>query len=249
MSFSKTDYLQLTILETECVYITSIGNIIAMIIFDRVSKTYRGRNLTKRVLEDVSFEVRPGEAVGLCGANGVGKSTLLRLIAGVEHASGGRVTRGMTVSWPIGYTSCFQSSLTGADNARFIARIYRQPIAPLLAFVEEFAQLGAYFHQPVKTYSAGMSARLAFAVSLAIDFDCYLIDEVTGAGDERFRERCHDALSHRRDTGTLVMVSHHAETLRQYCSRGAVLQDGRLRFYDTINEAIEVHHAAQRAAA
>jgi capsular polysaccharide transport system ATP-binding protein len=222
---------------------------LAMIAFDNVSKTYHGRNLTKRVLENVSFTVRPGDALGLCGANGAGKSTLLRLIAGVEHPSSGRVRRGMSVSWPIGYTRCFQGSLTGADNARFIARIYRQPIEPLLAFVEDFAELGAYFHQPVKTYSAGMSARLAFAVSLAIDFDCYLVDEVTGAGDERFRERCHAALSHRRATGTLVMVSHHAETLQRYCGRGAVLRDGQLRFYDTIDEAIEVHHHAQRAAA
>lgn len=220
-----------------------------MITFDHVSKTYHGRNLTKRVLEDVSFTVRPGEALGLCGANGAGKSTLLRLIAGVEHPSSGRVRRTMSVSWPIGYTSCFQGSLTGADNARFIARIYRQPIEPLLAFVEDFAQLGPYFHQPVKTYSAGMSARLAFGVSLAIDFDCYLVDEVTGAGDERFRERCHDALVHRRAAGTLIMVSHHDETLRNYCSRGAMLRDGELHFYDTIDEALEAHHAAQRAAA
>jgi capsular polysaccharide transport system ATP-binding protein len=218
-----------------------------MIDFDNVSKTYRGRNLTRCVLENVSFQIRPGEALGICGANGAGKSTLLRLIAGVEHASSGRVTRDMSVSWPIGYSSCFQGSLTGADNARFIARIYRQPIEPLLAFIEDFAQLGAYFHQPVKTYSAGMAARLAFAVSLAIDFDCYLIDEVTGAGDERFRQRCHDALSHRRATGALVMVSHHPDTLTAYCDRGAVLQDGQLRFYDTIGEAIEAHHAAQRA--
>jgi capsular polysaccharide transport system ATP-binding protein len=218
-----------------------------MIDFDNVSKTYRGRNLTRRVLENVSFQIRPGEALGICGANGAGKSTLLRLIAGVEHASSGRVTRDMSVSWPIGYSSCFQGSLTGADNARFIARIYRQPIEPLLAFLEDFAQLGPYFHQPVKTYSAGMAARLAFADSLAIDFDCYLIDEVTGAGDERFRQRCHDALSHRRATGALVMVSHHPDTLTAYCDRGAVLQDGQLRFYDTIGEAIEAHHAAQRA--
>jgi capsular polysaccharide transport system ATP-binding protein len=218
-----------------------------MIDFDNVSKTYRGRNLTRRVLENVSFQILPGEALGICGANGAGKSTLLRLIAGVEHASSGRVTRDMSVSWPIGYSSCFQGSLTGADNARFIARIYRQPIEPLLAFIEDFAQLGPYFHQPVKTYSAGMAARLAFAVSLAIDFDCYLIDEVTGAGDERFRQRCHDALSHRRATGALVMVSHHPDTLTAYCDRGAVLQDGQLRFYDTIGEAIEAHHAAQRA--
>jgi capsular polysaccharide transport system ATP-binding protein len=211
--------------------------------------TYHARNLTKRVLHDASFTIERGESLGLCGANGAGKSTLLRLIAGVERPTAGRIRRDLSVSWPIGYTSCFQSSLTGADNARFVARIYRQPIAPLLAFVEEFAQLGEYFRQPVKTYSAGMTARLAFAISLAIDFDCYLVDEVTGAGDERFRQRCHEALVQRRQAGTLVMVSHHPDTLRSYCTRGAVLRDGRLAFYDTIEEAIAVHGEQQLQAA
>lgn len=220
-----------------------------MITFDQVSKTYHGRKLTRQVLRDASFAIRPGQALGICGANGAGKSTLLRLIAGVEHPSSGIIRRGMTISWPIGYTHCFQGSLTGADNARFIARIYRQPVDRLLAFVEEFAELGEYFNQPVKTYSAGMAARLAFGVSLAIDFDCYLVDEVTGAGDQRFAERCHAALAHRRSTGTLVMVSHSPITLQQYCSTGAVLHEGRLTFYPTIDEAIEVHHAQQRLAA
>lgn len=219
-----------------------------MIEFDHVSKTYHGRRLHKRVLAPTSFVIEPGDALGLCGANGAGKSTMMRLIARVEHPTTGRVKRRMTVSWPIGYTSCFQSSLTGADNARFIARIYRQPAQPLLDFVEDFAQLGEYLHQPVKTYSAGMQARLAFGISLAIDFDCYLVDEVTGAGDERFQARCHEALAHRRDTGTLVMVSHSPEVMRQYCRRGAVLRDGALHFYDTIDEALSVHHAWQQAA-
>ncbi|MGC1301282.1 MAG: ABC transporter ATP-binding protein [Caulobacteraceae bacterium] len=217
-----------------------------MITFDNVSKTYHGRRLHKQVLQPTSFTIRPGDALGLCGANGAGKSTLLRLIAGVEYPTTGRVSRRMTVSWPIGYTSCFQSSLTGADNARFIARVYRQPAAPLLEFVERFAELGEYFHQPVKTYSSGMQARLAFGVSLAIDFDCHLVDEVTAAGDERFRARCREALTHRRATGTLVMVSHDAGALREYCTRGAVLYQGRLRFYDTLEEALKVHHWLQQ---
>lgn len=220
-----------------------------MICFNDVSMVYHGRNLRNPVLRKVSFAIRPGDAIGICGANGAGKSTLLRLISGVERPSAGRIERRMTVSWPIGYTSAFQASLTGADNARFIARIYRQPAEPLLAFVERFAELGPYFRQPIKTYSAGMQARLAFGISLAIDFDCYLIDEVTGAGDERFRERCHAALTHRRANGTLVMVSHNADTLRAYCSSGAVLKNGRLTFYDTIDEAIHVHHRQQVNAA
>ncbi len=207
-----------------------------MIRFKNVSMTYHARNLRKAVLRKAGFTISQGEAIGICGANGAGKSTLLRLIAGVEMPTAGRVDRRMSVSWPISYTSAFQASLTGADNARFITRIYRRPVEPMLDFVESFAQLGPYFRQPVKTYSAGMQARLAFAVSLAIDFECYLVGEVTGAGDERFRERCHVALTERRQRSTLIMVSHDPATLQTYCGRGAVLKDGRLTFYDTINE-------------
>ncbi|MDF0487759.1 ABC transporter ATP-binding protein [Sphingomonas sp. H39-1-10] len=220
-----------------------------MIRFKNVSMTYHARNLRKTVLKKTNFCIRPGESLGICGANGAGKSTLLRLIAGVEMPTAGRIDRRMTVSWPIGYTSAFQASLTGADNVRFIARIYRRKANPMLAFVEEFAQLGPYFRQPIKTYSAGMQARLAFAISLAINFDCYLVDEVTGAGDERFRERCHAELAQRRKDGTLIMVSHHPETLLAYCEKGAVLKDGRLVFFDTIHEALDVHHWYQRQAA
>ncbi|MBU3077158.1 ABC transporter ATP-binding protein [Sphingomonas quercus] len=216
-----------------------------MITFENVSKTYHIRRFSKQVLKDVSFRIAPGESVGICGGNGAGKSTLMRLIAGIETPTTGTVTRDMTTSWPIGYASCFQSSLTGADNCRFIARIYGMPIEPLLAYVEDFAQLGAYFYQPINTYSAGMTARLAFGVSLAIDFDCYLVDEVTSAGDARFRQRCQEELTRRRDNGTLVMISHDFGVLREYCSRGAVLFDGVLTFYDTIDEAVAVHEELQ----
>ena len=212
-----------------------------MIAFENVNKSYHIRKFMKHVLHDLSFEIPDASNLGICGANGAGKSTLMRLISGVEAPSSGRIARNLTCSWPIGYSSCFQSSLTGADNARFIARIYNQPIEPLLDYVEEFAQLGAYFHQPIYSYSAGMSARLAFGVSLAINFDCYLVDEVTGAGDDRFREKCSEALHRRRNSGTLIMISHDFSTLRAYCSTGAVLHRGRLTFYDTIDEAIDRH--------
>jgi capsular polysaccharide transport system ATP-binding protein len=221
----------------------------SMIAFDRVSKTYHIRKFEKQVFSNLSFEIGRGEGIGICGANGAGKSTLMRLISGVEKPTSGRIVRQMSTSWPIGYSSCFQPSLTGADNARFIARIYQKPEEELLDYVEEFAQLGGYLHQPVRTYSAGMQARLAFGVSLAIEFDCYLVDEVTAAGDERFRNRCHDALMHRRETGTLVMVSHDPYTLQQYCQRGAVLYAGNLTFYDTVAEACDVHHGLQMRAA
>jgi capsular polysaccharide transport system ATP-binding protein len=220
-----------------------------MIVFENVSKTYHIRKFHKQVFADLNFTIKPGDSIGICGANGAGKSTLMRMIAGVEFPTTGKITRTMTTSWPIGYGSCFQSSLTGADNARFIARIYNQPEEYVIDYVEDFAQLGPYLHQPVQTYSAGMGARLAFGISLAIDFDCYLVDEVTGAGDERFRARCEEALLHRRDNATLIMVSHDPGTLRQYCRQGAVVYGGTLVFFDTIDEANEVHHRLQMRAA
>jgi capsular polysaccharide transport system ATP-binding protein len=212
-----------------------------MIVFEGVSKKYRTRDGRRTVFEGVDLTLGRGEAIGICGHNGAGKSTLLQLIAGVESPTSGTIRRSMSVSWPIGYASAFQSSLTGADNVRFIARIYQRPIDETLAFVDDFAELGTYFAMPIRTYSAGMMARLAFAASLAVEFDCYLVDEVTAAGDARFRRRCHEALMQRRETGTLVMVSHDPATLREYCDLGAVVGDGGLSLFDTIDGAIERH--------
>ncbi|MET1756874.1 ABC transporter ATP-binding protein [Novosphingobium sp. RD2P27] len=216
-----------------------------MIRFDNVSKTYHLRNFQKLVFADLNFRIEKGQSIGICGANGAGKSTLMRLISGVEQPTTGKVTRTMSTSWPIGYSSCFQSSLTGADNARFISRIYNRDEQELIAFVEEFAQLGPYLHQPVHTYSAGMGARLAFGISIAVDFECYLVDEVTGAGDERFRAKSEEALISRRDRATLIMISHDPGALKAYCTTGAVLYAGSLVFFDSVEEACELHHWLQ----
>jgi capsular polysaccharide transport system ATP-binding protein len=216
-----------------------------MIRFENVSKTYHLRNFHKLVFADLNFMIEKGESIGICGANGAGKSTLMRLISGVEQPTTGKVTRTISTSWPIGYSSCFQSSLTGADNARFISRIYNRDEKEMLDFVEDFAQLGPYLYQPVHTYSAGMGARLAFGISIAIDFECYLVDEVTGAGDERFRAKSEEALISRRDRATLVMISHDPGTLKAYCTRGAVLCAGSLVHFDSIEEACELHHWLQ----
>ncbi len=209
-----------------------------MISLDRVSKNYRTRGGWRPILKDVSLSVERGQAFGICGVNGAGKSTLLRLLAGVELPSTGTITRTMSISWPIGYSSTFQASLSGADNVRFIARIYGRSIDDTLAFVDDFAELGVYLREPLRNYSAGMVARLAFATSLAVDFDCYLVDEVITAGDARFRQRCQDAMMARRETGTLILVSHEAETLRLYCAEGAFIHDGQVHCYPTIDEAI-----------
>jgi capsular polysaccharide transport system ATP-binding protein len=216
-----------------------------MILAENVSKIYQSHRFTKRIFSNLSFRIEPGDSVGVCGANGAGKSTLLRLISGAEQPTSGRIVRTMTTSWPVGFASCFQMNLTGADNVRFIARVYQQDERKIVDFVEDFAELGVYLEQPVATYSTGMIARLAFGVSLAINFDCYLVDEVTAAGDARFRRKCDEALLERRTNATLIMTSHDPYTLEHYCTKGAVLYCGNLTFFDSVAEACEVHHALQ----
>lgn len=207
-----------------------------------VVKIYDTRVGPRRVLDGVNLQLRRGEALGVMGRNGAGKSTLTRVIGGLEHVDSGEVRRGMTVSWPLGYSGAFQGSLTGADNVRFVARIYNKDIKEMLDSVQAFADLGVYFRMPVKTYSAGMRARLAFGVSLAVDFECYLVDEITGAGDHRFTERTQAAMRERKAGGAMLMISHDPGTLRAYCDRGAVLHGGKLTMFDSIEETIDAYH-------
>lgn len=216
-----------------------------MITFEGVSKSYESRGLVNEVLSNLTFSIGANDRLAICGANGAGKSTLMRLLAGVELPTRGTVARGLRTSWPIGLSSCFEAQTTGADNARFIARIYGRDEEALLDFVEDFAQLGLYLHQPVVNYSSGMISRLAFGISLAIDFQCYLVDEVTAVGDTRFRQRCEEELLARCERAALVMTSHDPGTLERYCTRAAVLYGGTLTFYDSVSEALETHHRLQ----
>jgi capsular polysaccharide transport system ATP-binding protein len=216
-----------------------------ILVFDNVSKTYHAHRHDKLVFNDINFSIARGESIGVVGANGAGKSTMMRLMAGVEAPTAGEVKRFGTISWPLGYSSAMSAGLTGADNTRFIARIYGEDEDEMLDRVQSFAELGRYFWEPVDTYSSGMAARLAFGISLTIKFDCYLIDEIVSVGDERFRRKCEDALMERRVDGTLIMISHEPGTLRQYCERGAVLYGGSLTFFDSVSEACEVHYGLQ----
>ncbi len=215
-----------------------------MIALRGVRKSYHTRLGHREVLCGVDCEFRPGEQVGILGRNGAGKSTLLRVVSGVERPTSGRVERGMSVSWPLGFAGAMHYSISGADNARFIARIYGKPIGPTLEFVEDFAELGEYFGMPVRTYSSGMMMRLGFALSLAVDFDCYLVDEVVAVGDTRFGERCRRALAERRERSALLLVSHQAETVRAFCTSAAILHGGRLTRYDDLDQAIAAYEAA-----
>ena len=214
-----------------------------MIRLTNVVKTYSTPLGPRRILDDISFQVARGESLGVMGRNGAGKSTLMRTISGLEKPDSGTVERSMSVSWPLGFFGGIHGALTGADNAKFVARLYGQDIHSLLERVQDFADLGVYFDMPVNTYSAGMRARLSLGISLAVSFDCYLLDEITGAGDHRFIQRCHDELMLRKVTGTLIMISHAPDTLRLYCDTGVILDGGKLTFYDTVDEMIEAYYA------
>lgn len=212
-----------------------------MIVCQNVTKAYTHGSHRKQVLAGVNLTVERGDRVALLGRNGAGKSTMIKLIGGVEMPTSGKITRSMTVSWPLGFSGGFQGSLTGYDNARFIARIYQRDYATMRDFVEDFTELGWQLKMPVKTYSSGMRARLAFALSIAIEFDCYLIDEIILVGDQSFHKKCSHELFEKRSDRTMVLASHSVETVRNLCNKGVVLHNGNTTLYDDINEAISVY--------
>jgi len=215
-----------------------------MIRLQDLTKSYRVHGRMREVLSGVNATFGRGEAVGILGRNGAGKTTLLRLVAGVEMPTRGRVERGMSVSWPLGFGGAMHYSITGADNARFIARIYDKPVAETVEFVEDFADLGEYYRMPARTYSSGMLMRLGFALSMAVEFDCYLVDEAIATGDGRFAERCRQALETIRGRSAILFVSHVPAMLRKFCTSGAVLRDGKLIRYDDLDQAIAAYNAA-----
>ena len=213
-----------------------------MITLDRVSKVYRTRTGRRTVLDNVSATFDSGQNFGVLGVNGAGKSTLIRLIAGSETPDFGIVQRYARVSFPLGFNGTFHGALSGRENVAFVARIYGAGMRGVLRYVEEFSELGEYLHMPVNTYSAGMRARLAFATCLALDFDLYLIDEVTEVGDQRFRQKCAEAFRERMQRSDIILVTHNIHTLRQYCDRGAILANGELTLFDDIGTALGRYH-------
>ena len=208
-----------------------------MIRLENVVKRYRTRAGSHTVLNGVSLQVRRGEKLGVLGRNGAGKSTLIRIISGAEIPNKGRVTREMAVSWPLAFSGAFQGSLTGLDNLRFICRVYGADARAALPFVEDFSELGKYLREPVKSYSSGMRARLAFAISMAIDFECFLIDEVIAVGDARFHDKCRQELFEKRSDRAMIIVSHEAHNIREHCSRACVLEGGALHEFADIDSA------------
>jgi capsular polysaccharide transport system ATP-binding protein len=212
-----------------------------MLSLENVSKVYDTRRGPYKVLDDVNFELHRGRNLGILGRNGAGKSTMIRLISGAERPTTGRVKRGMRVSWPLAFAGAFAPNLTGLDNLKFVCRVYGVPYKPLLPFVEEFTELGAFFREPVLHYSHGMTTRLAFALSMAIEFDCFLIDEAMVVGDARFHQRCHYELFEKRKDRAFILVSHEPNVIRHHCEAAAVLYNGRLLSFPTVDAAYEFY--------
>jgi capsular polysaccharide transport system ATP-binding protein len=215
-----------------------------MIRLSNVSKAYGTSSGKVSVLQGVDFQVERGESVGILGRNGAGKSTLIRIISGAEKADSGAIDRQMSVSWPLAFSGAFQTSLTGIDNLRFICRVYGVDTERHIPYVEEFSELGAYLREPVRTYSSGMQARLAFALSMVIEFDCFLIDEIVAVGDSRFQAKCHEELFVKRADRARIIVSHDPGYIRSHCDRAAVLQAGTLHQFDSVDEAYAYYTAA-----
>ncbi len=208
-----------------------------MLSVEHVSKIYETRHGPYKVFENVSFTLQRGRNLGILGRNGAGKSTMIRLISGAERPTTGRIRRGMRISWPLAFTGAFAHNLTGLDNLKFVCRVYGVDYVPLLPFVEDFTELGAFFREPVLHYSHGMMTRLAFALSMAIEFDCFLIDEAMIVGDVRFHERCRYELFQKRKDRAFILVSHDVHAIKTYCENAVVLHDGRLFSFPNVDAA------------
>lgn len=218
-----------------------------MLAFDRVSKSYRTKGVRKTILSDFSFRFPANRNVGIMGRNGAGKSTMMRLMAGIEPPDQGHVYRTSRVSWPLGFSGGFNGSMTGIENIRFVSRIYGEDTDRVIASVTAFAELGPSLRLPIKTYSSGMKARLAFGLSMAIDFDMYLIDEVTAVGDEDFKKKSKAVFQDKLARSQIVMVSHSPGTIRQYCDCGLLLEGDCIRYFDDVDDLLFAYKALNRA--
>jgi len=217
-----------------------------MISFRNVSKSFKTKNHRKIVLDGVNVDFVPGVSYGILGVNGAGKSTTLKMISGTILPNGGKIRKTVRVSWPLGFANGFHPEMTGKENLNFVSRAYGEDVRRVARFVDEFAELGDYINAPIRTYSSGMIARLAFGLSMAIEFECYLVDEITAVGDARFQKRCRTAFDTRRKSADIIMVSHSMETIKDYCSKGVLLVDGRVLVYDDVEQAIAAYYRLNR---
>lgn len=213
-----------------------------MIVLDQLCKTFILHGRHKVVADNVNAVFPTGAVIGLLGRNGAGKSTMMNMIAGTMEPTSGQILTTGSISYPVGFAGSFHGELTGAQNARFVARIYGVDTEEMIDYVEDFAELGKHFDLPFRTYSSGMRSRLAFGVSMAIPFDFYLIDEVTSVGDASFRAKSSQVFLDRMENSGALFCSHSMGMVKELCDMGAVLENGKLDLYEDVEEAIEHHN-------
>ena len=204
-----------------------------------VSKSYKINGVRKTILSDFSFSFPTERNVAIMGRNGVGKSTLMRLLAGAELPDSGQIYRGIQVSWPLGFSGGLNGSMTVLENIRFVARIYNKNIKDIVEYVKDFSELGASLKLPIRTYSNGMRAKLAFGLSMAIDFDIYLIDEITAAGDPTFRKRTETVFQTKLNDSRVIMISHSEQTIKSFCDCGLLMSNDGIFFFDRIEDLLK----------
>lgn len=214
-----------------------------MIRFENLCKSFRIGQGRKIIVDNLSLTLPSGKSLALLGRNGAGKSTLLQMVAGTLRPDSGRIVSDGRISWPVGLGGSLHRELTGAQNVRFLARVYGVDTEELAEFVEDFCELGPHFHAPVRSYSSGMRSRLAFGASMGIPFDTYLVDEVTAVGDAKFRRKSRAIFRERMQTAAGLFVTHDLGTLRDYCEAGLLLEGGRLYYFSDLEEAVAVHKA------
>ena len=212
-----------------------------MIQFENLSKSFYLRGERKVVLDNLTATLPSGKSLALLVRNGAGKSTLLQMIAGTLRPDSGQIYSDGTISWPVGLGTSFHRELTGAQNVRFLARIYGVDTDSLCDFVEDFAELGKHFHMPVRSYSSGMRGRLVFGASMGIHFDTYLVDEVTAVGDAQFKRKSKAVFLERMKYSSAIMVSHEMGQLRGFCNSAIVLEQGQVQYFEDLEEAIALH--------
>ena len=214
-----------------------------MIRFENLTKSFWLRGERRIVIDNLNLTLPTGRSLALLGRNGAGKSTLLEMIAGTLRPDHGRVVSDGTMSWPVGLGASFHRDLTGAENVRFIARIYGVETDDLVAFVADFSELGKFYHMPMRSYSSGMRSRLTFGASMGIKFDTYLVDEVTAVGDKSFKRKSRNIFAARMQHSSAIMVNHSMSQVRKFCDAGVVLENGKLRYFEDLEEAIAIHEA------
>lgn len=212
-----------------------------MIVLENLTKSFFMNGVRKTVFSNVNAVFPTGVSVGLLGRNGAGKSTLLNMIAGTSSPTSGHILTDGRISFPVGFAGSFHPDMTGAQNIRFVARIYNVDTEELMEYVRDFAELGGHFHLPLRSYSSGMKSRLSFGVSMGLHFDTYLIDEITAVGDAAFKRKAEAVFLDRMSRSAAIFVSHSVGTVRDMCTAGVVIEKGQLTYFDDVNEAIDRH--------